>query len=336
MNPQARLGAFVLIALILLFFATGKIGGSSWFKDEGRIVETEFNDLMGLDIESPVRMAGVKVGTVKNIFLRNNRAVVRIALKPGVQLPASTRASIISRGLVGEKNLALTAQPGDTSPLPKGQIIPSDLSGDINTFVAKASEITDDIRSLTKALSGDLGNKNSPASLHHLIENFNHTSEELSAIIEENRKDVHATATSMRHTMQVLEKELPELVRQLRHTTSEVSAIVDRHRTNIDRFASELPETVHAGKEFFKQGKELTDNLNASVIDNRENLYRILFELRKTSENLEAFSDDIRRNPWKVLSKEPEIKAPPAAKRAKMEEMILTTGHMGPASADQP
>lgn len=292
MNPQARLGAFVLIALILLFFATGKISEGSWFKPKGTIVETEFDDLLGLDVESPVRMAGVKVGTVQDIFLRNNRAVVRIALKPGIKLPGSVRASIISRGLVGEKNLALTAKVGDTSLLPSGTIIPSVPSGDINTFIAKASGITDDIRSLTQALAGLSGDKSGGASLQQLIRNFNHTSESLNAMI-------------------------------------------DRYRANLDKAAATLPKTIEAGRAFFVEGKELTGNLNATVVDNRENLYRILFELRKTSENLQAFSDDIRRNPWKVLSKNPEIKASPKAKRANMEEMILTTGHMGPAPADR-
>jgi len=292
MNPQARLGAFVLISLLLLFFATGKISEGSWFKPQGTIVETEFDDLLGLDVESPVRMAGVKVGIVQDIFLRNNRAVVSIALKPGVKLPGSVRATIISRGLVGEKNLALAVTPGDTTLLPAGTIIPSDPSGDINTFIAKASDITDDIKALTKAFSDLSGDKSGGASLQQLISNFNRTSEKLNAML-------------------------------------------DRYRTDLDKAAASLPKTIEAGRAFFVDGKELTDNLNATVVDNRENLYRILFELRKTSENLQAFSDDIRRNPWKVLSEKPEVKALPKAERAKMEEMILTTGHMGPAPADR-
>lgn len=333
MNAQARLGAFVLISLILLFFATGKIGEGGWFKPASKIVETEFDDLLGLDIDSPVRMAGVKVGTVQDILLRNNRALVRIALKPDVQLPGSVRASIISRGLVGEKNLALTAKPGDKTLLPEGAIIPSDPSGDINTFIAKASEITDDIRSLTHALAKGPDGKKGVASLQQLIENSSRTAAELDAMLEENRKDIHLTTSAMRKTMQMLEAELPPILKQMRQSTQTISQLLARHQQDLATTAEELPKAVTASRDFFEESAKVSKTLNSTLLDNQENLYRILFELRKTSENLEAFSDDIRRNPWKVLSKRPEVKASSRAERLKMEEQMLTTGRMGPIPA---
>jgi phospholipid/cholesterol/gamma-HCH transport system substrate-binding protein len=112
LNAQARLGAFVLVALILLGLMSSRIGGFVWFKQQHNIVETEFNDLMGLEPQSDVRMAGVKVGSIQEIKLDKGRALVRIALLPGIRLPASTQASIVSRGMVGEKYLSLHSGRG--------------------------------------------------------------------------------------------------------------------------------------------------------------------------------------------------------------------------------
>lgn len=333
MNPQARLGAFVLTALILLGFATGKVGDIIWLKQETHIVETEFDDLLGLDVQSPVRMAGVKVGIVQEILLRNNRALVRIALNPDVRLPASTRASIIGRGLVGEKNLALKAKPGDTELLADGTIIPSDPTGDLNTFMAKASGITDDIKSLTDALSGGLGGENGMESVKQFVANGNQAVEELTALIRENRESLRLSTTSMRKTMQTVETELPAILKELRQASSEISQLVHDHRKDVAEFASELPEIARDGKEFFAQGKVAAENLNATILDNRENLYRTLFELRQASESLEIFADDIRRNPWKLMKEKPEIKADHRARQEKMEEMLMTTGRMGIAPA---
>jgi len=296
MNAQARLGAFVLLALILLGFATGKVGDISLFKQDTHLVEAEFNDLMGLDVQSPVRMAGVKIGVVQDIFLRNNKAIVTIALNPEVKLPASTRATIIGRGLVGEKNLALTAKAGDTELLPEGAVIPSDPAGDINTFIAKATGITDDIKSLTEALAGSQSGKDGE-SFQQVIANINTASQELAMMIQENRSQIRDVTASLQRIMQKLEKE--------------------------------LPRTTRVGREFFEEGKQASKSLNATLVDNRENLYRTLFELRKASENFEAFSDDIRRNPWKLLKEKPEVKASKRAEREKMEERILSTGRMG-------
>jgi len=317
MNPQARLGAFVLIALIALAFGTGKIGNMVWFKQDAHIVETEFDDLLGLDVQAPVRMAGVKVGTVQEILLRNNKARVRIALNPDVRLPASTRASIVGRGLVGEKNLALSAKDGDTAWLPDGALIPSDGGGDINSFISKSSDITDDIKSLTHTLAGALGTGDGEHSLHHLIAQAGKAAEELSALIHENRQYISRAAKGFADS-------------------GEDSAnLIKKHQKHLDQLLATLPETAASSRDFFKESTATMRDLHAMLVENRENLYRIMFELRKASENLEAFSDDVRRNPWKVLSEKPEIKASPRATRLKMEEMLLTTGHMGRIPADE-
>ncbi|PJA33866.1 MAG: MCE family protein [Zetaproteobacteria bacterium CG_4_9_14_3_um_filter_53_7] len=344
MNPHARLGAFVLAALLLLAFATGKVGDIVWPKQENHIVEAEFDDLMGLDVQSPVRMAGVKIGIVQEILLRNNRAVVRIALNPDVKLPASTHATIISRGLVGEKNLALSARPGDTEWLKDGVIIPSDPSGDINTFIAKATGITDDIQSLTGSISGESGGAQSSQSFQQVIANINNAALELSLMVKENRSQVGEITASLQRITQQLEKELPVTTRagreffedgklMIRDSRAEIRDITDSLLRITQQLEKELPQTTRAGREFFEQGKQVSENLNASLIDNRENLYRSLFELRLASENLEAFSDDIRRNPWKLMKEKPEIKADKRARQEKMEEMLMTTGRMGIAPA---
>ena len=329
MNPHARLGAFVLAALLLLAFATGKVGDIVWLEQENHIVEAEFDDTLGLDVQSPVLMAGVKVGIVQEIGLRDGLAVVRIALNPDVSLPASTRASIIGRGLVGEKNLALTADSNDTELLPDGAVIPSDPSGDINTFITKASSITDDIQSLTRALSSGIGDGEGKQNLQQLIKSSSQTATELAAMIKENREQIRSTTESMNKTMRTLEVELPAILKDLRKASRNINQLVSNHRKDFDTFATELPKTAKAGREFFEKGTEATENLNAALIDNRENLYRTLFELRKASENLEAFSGDIRRNPWKLMKEKPEIKADRRARQEKMEEMLMTTGRMG-------
>ncbi|MFC1542678.1 MlaD family protein [Pseudomonadota bacterium] len=304
MNSQARLGAFVLVALILFGFATGKVGDIIWIKQETHVVETEFDDLMGLDIQSPVRMAGVKIGIVQEILLRNNRAVVRVALNPDVRLPASTYATIVGRGLVGEKNLALVAKPGDTEWLPDDAIIPSEPSGDINTFISKATGITDDLSKLSSLLAEMFSSEDKSASLKSLLEKTNQTVEQLAGIITENRSELRSTIHNLNSVSKSLQSELPAALKE------------------ISKVTKQLPDTVAAGKEFF-------ENSNMAVLDNRENLYRMLFELRKAAENLELLSDDLKRNPWKLMNEKPEIPPSRQARQEKMEEMLLTTGKMG-------
>jgi len=308
MNSQARLGAFVLVALILFVFATGRVGDIVWVKQDTNVVETEFDDLMGLDVQSPVLMAGVKIGIVQEILLRNNRAVIRVALNRGVRLPASTRASIIGRGLVGEKNLSLSAEPGDSDWLPDGALIPSDPTGDISSFIAGSSSITDDLKKLTDALTKVFSDDGEPASLKNLLAKTNQTVEQLSAIITENRSELRSTIHNLNSVSKSLKRDLPAVLKE------------------ISKVTGQLPDTVEAGKAFF-------ENSNMAVVDNRENLYRMLFELRKAAENLELLSADLKRNPWKLMKEKPEVPPSRQARQEKMEEMLLTTGKMGNTAA---
>ncbi|MDX8395749.1 MAG: hypothetical protein R8K22_04965, partial [Mariprofundaceae bacterium] len=109
-------------------------------------------------------------------------------------------------------------------------------------------------------------------------------------------------------------------------TGKEISGLLKKHRHDLDQLLKELPQAAHAGESFFIESILAMKDFRELIIDNRENLYRTLFELRKTYENLEAFSGDISRNPWKLMSEKPEIKASRHAQQDKMEEMLLTTG----------
>ena len=303
MNAQARLGVFVLVALILLGLVSSRIGGFVLFQQKHNIVETKFNDLMGLEPQSDVRMAGVKVGTIQSISLDKGRALVRIALLPGIQLPASTKATIVGRGMVGEKYLSLHATPGDTSVLPDGALISSVPGGDINTLIEQMSRIMGNIGSISKSLNRILANNNTSDSLQGLIGKTNDAVSEISKMVNENQRDVRNT------------------IHNLNLVTAELS--------------KQLPKAIESGHKFFSEGKTTVDHADAILVDNRENLYRMLFELRKASENLEALSDNLRRNPWKLLSKEPVVPPSPRARQENMEQMLLTTGQMGVAPARQ-
>ncbi|UCH11958.1 MAG: MCE family protein [Candidatus Omnitrophota bacterium] len=56
--------------------------------------------------------------------------------------------------------------------------------------------------------------------------------------------------------------------------------------------------------------RSLINNLDKLVLENREDIDFIIGKLKTTAANFEAFSDDIRRYPWKLLIKTKEKKKP--------------------------
>jgi len=295
MNAQARLGAFVLIGLLVMGLLSAKIGRIHIFSNGGAIVEAVFDDVSGLDEQTPVRLAGVRVGSVASITLEGNRALVRMHLKPDIVLPASTRASLVGGGLVGEKFIALNADPKDAKPLPQGKRIPTVPSGDLDVLIAKAGFIADDIHQLTIAGKRAINT--------------------LATILDENRENLHNTLYNLSDVSGSMKKQLPGTL------------------ADVQRAFKRLPKAVDASEGFFSAGKKSFHDLDGLLVGNRENIYRMLFEFRKTAENLEALSDDLRRNPWKLMNKQKEVPPSPRARQEKMEEMMLSTGQMGLAPA---
>ncbi len=305
MNPQARLGAFVLIAIALFALFSSKIGGFQWSSPEGSSIDVLFSDAAGISVQTPVLMAGVQIGEVAAISLKNNQALVSLRIQPGINLPASTRAHIAGGGLVGEKYIALHATAGDKRPLTRA-VIPSSSGGNFRDMISRAAGLTDDAsRFFGKA---------------------ERITDKLSDIIDANRTDIRSTTHGL---ARLIEENRPDI----RSTTHNLSGMVRDNRKRVDKLMRTLPKTADAGRNFFTEGAATMRDLHEVIIDNRENLYRTLFELRIAAENLEAFSDDIRRNPWKILKEKPEVKADKRARARRMEEMLMTTGRMGLAPA---
>jgi len=305
MNARARLGAFVLIAIALFALFSSKIGGFQWTEPEGSNIDVIFSDASGISVQTPVLMAGVQVGEVASIGLKNNQALVTLRIQSGIKLPASTRAHIAGGGLVGEKYIALHATAGDKQPLTQA-VIPSSSGGNFRDMISRAASLTDDAsRFFSKA---------------------ERITDKLSAIIDENRGDLHAATHGM---AQLIEENRPDI----RSATHHLSGMIRDNRKHVDKLMRTLPKAADAGQTFFSEGAATMRDLHEMILDNRENLYRSLFELRLTAENLEAFSDDIRRNPWKMLKEKPEVKVDRRARQRRMEEMLMTTGRMGLAPA---
>ena len=84
-----------------------------------------------------MEVAGVEVGRVKKISLKEDRAMVKLAVQNGTKLYSDTIASIKTRGIIGEKYLALSPGGGG-DPLKPGDTIRDTESGlDLEELVSQ-------------------------------------------------------------------------------------------------------------------------------------------------------------------------------------------------------
>lgn len=85
-----------------------------------------FKDVTGVAVGDEVRIAGVRVGTIKEISIYDkDKARLKFGVEPDVKLTQNTTATLRFRNLVGQRYLALAqGSTGATSPIAVGSTIP--------------------------------------------------------------------------------------------------------------------------------------------------------------------------------------------------------------------
>ena len=101
-------GLFVLASLSALAYLSLQVGGLEFGGPERIMLRATFDDIGGLSVRAPVRVAGVKVGQVSRIELDEDlRAEVYLEIETGVGLSVDSAAAIRTSGLLGDQFVAV-------------------------------------------------------------------------------------------------------------------------------------------------------------------------------------------------------------------------------------
>lgn len=118
-------GIFVAIGFAAILFLALKVGNLLTLdRTQGYRIEANFDNIGGLKLRAPVRVAGVLVGRVEDVRLnpKTYEALVTMRVDNQYSFSRDTIASINTSGLLGEVYVGLDAG-GDTVMLKDGERI---------------------------------------------------------------------------------------------------------------------------------------------------------------------------------------------------------------------
>ena len=130
-------GVFVLIGLIALGWMSVKLGRVDLLGNRGYVVSADFPTVGGLKAGSTIEIAGVEVGRVDRIVLRDYQAHVVMMIQPGVKLQDDSIASIKTKGLIGERYVRISPGGSDKLIAPNGRIREVEPPVDIEELLSK-------------------------------------------------------------------------------------------------------------------------------------------------------------------------------------------------------
>jgi phospholipid/cholesterol/gamma-HCH transport system substrate-binding protein len=136
LNIEVLVGLFVLTGIASLAYLSIKLGRLEIIGDRGYAVLAEFDSVAGLRTGAAVEIAGVEVGRVKAIGLKDHRAVVTMSIDPGVKLYDDAIVSIRTKGLIGEKYVRITPGGSKEEVHPGGRLRDTEDPVDIEQLIS--------------------------------------------------------------------------------------------------------------------------------------------------------------------------------------------------------
>jgi len=136
-NPETAVGFFVLMGILALAYLSIKLGHVEILGGRDYTVLAEFDSVSGLKNDARIEIAGVEVGKVASIVLKDDRALVTLKIRQDVKLQEDVIASVRTRGIIGEKFLKITAGGSEKLIQPGGKIRETESPIELEELISK-------------------------------------------------------------------------------------------------------------------------------------------------------------------------------------------------------
>ena len=136
-SVEVGVGLLVILGVLCLAFLSLRVGRLDPPGRRGYPVRAVFSSVAGLRVGAPVEIAGVPVGRVSRVALSDYHAVVTLALDERVVLPDDSIASIRTKGLIGDKLVAITPGASETRVRPDGVLRDTEDAVDIEQLISQ-------------------------------------------------------------------------------------------------------------------------------------------------------------------------------------------------------
>ncbi len=206
-STEAKVGLFVLVALILLAYMSFEVGEYGFGFKKGYAVNAVFENAAGLEKDASVQIAGVEVGRVEAISLKDGKALVAMRIFPAVKLEEDVIASIKSHGILGDKYIEIQAGTQGVSYIEEGgEIGQVERQADLDNLLRQVGLIAEDVKAVTASLKAVVGGEEGEASLRAILNNTRELSENLNNVVKENDENLGIMVSNLTRASQEMEK----------------------------------------------------------------------------------------------------------------------------------
>lgn len=288
-------GLFVLASLLVLMVVMYRITGRSTNVDEYFV---ELHNVSGIRTGSPVTYAGFEIGQLANIIpVRNHgKTLYRLQLlvKSGWPIPKDSSATIVTPGLLAEKQVDISEGKSQTFLRPGATIA--------GVEAADMFKLVSDMSAQFQQLS-DQG-------LRPLFDTINHeittTVPALTKQTAQLLKQLNASADHLLALMETADdKRINAIMTNTETMTGNLLKVSDRLSQASAQVDNLLQTTASLMNENNKDLRQAVLDLRTSMGVVATNINSVVDHIDATARNMSEFSRQIRNNPGVILNGKP-------------------------------
>ena len=297
-SERIKLGAFMLFCGVLICVFLGYVL-KRYLSEQYDNYYTIFDqDVNGLFVDAKVKLNGISVGSVTSITINEkdlNQVVVAFKVQRGTPIKVGTRAGMTAgMNLTGEKQVILSGGDFNEPNVPEGGLVPASVSmfdqttGKVGDAFGKVMPIIDGLNRLLTPENAE--------SISRTLANLEKTTENLSRLTADIRKPLNTMSKSAVSLQKILaeveEAKLAAKADASLSTLKEKLEAIDTKGLN-----DNLMQTAESMN-------KLTQNVDAMVYRNQDQVGNAVEELNTILENLEEFTQKIKNNPSVLIRSE--------------------------------
>ena len=333
---EVKVGALILVAMVILGAFILVMGGLSFEKTY--TVYVDFDNPGGLQSGAAVRIAGVKVGSVKALEFQGGkidpksgrrvlvRAQVAIEQKVKDAIHDDADFYVTTQGVLGEQFMAIEPGTIERPILQEGASVKGIDPPRIDLFLAKAYELLDVTVN---------GIKNNRETLSAIATNTASLLKGLNVLITENKdridrivanvEDMTVEAKQLTHDVRTNYVDSPKLLRtidnidklttQIQGDTGPMLKDAREALANLNRVSSTVgdPQQQEKIRKALQDIAQLAERANATVADTQAIVSHIkngkgtvgaLVMDEEVYDDMQELVRDLKHNPWKFLWRE--------------------------------
>ncbi|HRS87328.1 MAG TPA: MlaD family protein [Syntrophales bacterium] len=277
-SSEAKVGLFVLIGMIILAYMSFQVGQRGFTFKKGYLVEVQFDNASGLAPDASVQIAGVEVGRVETIRLKDGKALVTLRLPREIKLEKDVTAAIKTHGILGDKYVEIIPGTAGKEALQPGERIERvERQADVDRLLNQLAAIAEDVKAVTGSLSKVMGGKEGVDTLGAILENTRQLTRNLNMVVKSNEANLRAMLENTRE----LTGNLNRIVVQ---NDEKVGQVID----NLKTASKEMEKTFAALSEITATVKGGEGTLGQLIKDRQ-----MAERLSKTMASLQEVSDKI-------------------------------------------